>query len=80
MASAIALDVFLQVDLRAVVEEAAPLRIEPHEIEIIGEVAPGFREDALQHPRHGQDRRAHVEAEAASWRTAALPPIQEFLS
>ena len=57
-------DVLLQVDLRAVVEEAAPLRIEPHEVEIVGEVASGLREDALQHARHGEDRRPHVEAEA----------------
>ena len=72
------LDILLQVDPRAVVEEAAPLRIEPHEVEIIGEVAAGFREDALQHPRHGEDRRAHVEAEAVlvqNRRLAADPGI-----
>jgi hypothetical protein len=59
------LHVLLQVDLRAVVEEAAPLRIEAHEFDIIREIAAGLREDALQHPRNRQDGRPHVEAEAA---------------
>ena len=78
MASAIAPMFSCRSMLRAVVEEAAPLRIEPHEIEIIGEVASGLGEDAFQHPRHGQDRRAHVEAEARfveNRRLAAEPGI-----
>ena len=36
-----------------------------HEVEIVVQVAPGFGEDALEHARHGEDRRPHVEAEAA---------------
>jgi hypothetical protein len=54
----------LQVDAGPVVEEAPPLRIETHEIEIIREVSPRLREDALQNARHGEDRGTHVEAKA----------------
>ena len=76
-----------QVDPRAVVEEAAPLRVEPDQRQVLRLVAPGLGEDAAQHARHGQDGRPHVEAEAARchpgagrFSTAALPPSQGFLS
>src|ERR1700760_4311497 len=53
-----------EVEDRAVLEEAAPLRVERSEVEVILHALTGFLEDAGEHPRHGQDRRAHVEAEA----------------
>ncbi len=52
-----------QVEGRAVVEEAAPLRVEGEEVELALEVAPGLGEDPLQHRGEGEDRRPHVEAE-----------------
>ena len=33
------------------------------QVEVLVQVAAGLGEDALEHPRHGQDRRPHVEAE-----------------
>ena len=59
------LDVLGEVDLRAVVEEAAPLRIEAAQVERFRHVPAGLGEDALEHARHGEDGRPHVEAEAA---------------
>ena len=54
-------DVFPQVERRAVLEEAAPLRIEADQIELVLEPPAGFAEDARENARHGQDRRPHVE-------------------
>ena len=70
--------VFLQVEHGAVVEEAAPLRVEPAQVEVVVHVPPGFLEDALQHGRDGQDGRPHVEAEAVLFqhrRLAAEPGV-----
>ncbi len=54
------------------------MRIEPAQVEIVGHVAPGLGEDPLEHPRHGQDRRPHVEPVAAilmQRRLAAEPVV-----
>ncbi len=63
-AAAIALEVGHQVERRAVVEEAAPLGVEPDEVELAPEVAAGLGEDPPEHRGEGEDRRPHVEAEA----------------
>ncbi len=57
-------DVLGEVEHRAVVEERAPLRVEPHQVELLVELAAGLAENAPQHPRHGEDGGPHVEAEA----------------
>ena len=57
-------DVLAEVDPRAVVEEAAPLRIEPPQVQVVGQLPPGLGEDALEHARNREDGRPHVEAEA----------------
>ena len=67
---AIAFDVLREVEHRAVVEEAAPLRVEPDEVEVILQVAPGLGEDAAQDRRDREDRRPHVEAEAVAFEDA----------
>ena len=70
--------VLAQVQHGAILEEAAPLRVEAHQRHRAVQVAPGFGEDAAQHAGHGQDRRPHVEAEAALLqhrRLAAEPGI-----
>ena len=53
--------VLLQIEHGAVLEEAAPLRIEPAEIERVRHRAASLGEDALQHTWHSQDGRPHVE-------------------
>ena len=63
---AIAVGILREVERRAVVEEAAPLRIEPHEVEVILHARAGLGEDAAQHGRDGDDGRPHVEAEAVA--------------
>ena len=71
-------DVFAQVEGRAVVEEAAPLRVEADQVEVVLEPPPGLGEDAREHARHGEDGRPHVEAEAAlveHGRLAAEPGV-----
>ena len=42
-------DIIFQIQDRAVIEEAAPLRIETDHVKVIGHVAAGFIEDAAQH-------------------------------
>ena len=59
-----AADRLLQIETAAVVEEAAPLRVEAPEVELLRHVLPGLSVDALQHARQCQDRWPHVEAEA----------------
>ena len=54
----------VQVERRAVVEERPPLRVERDQIQLVGQLAAGLGEDPLQHRRHQQDRRPHVEAVA----------------
>ena len=61
--AAIALGVLGQVEHGAVVEEAAPLRVQPAQIQRCVQVAPRLGEDAAEHGGHGQDGRAHVEPE-----------------
>ena len=56
--------VVLEVDDRAVVEEAAPLRVEADHGDVVFELAAGLGEDLAQHGGLDQDGRAHVEAEA----------------
>ena len=56
-------NIVLQIQNRAVIEEAAPLRIETDHVEIVTHVAPGFAEDTPQHRGLNQDRGAHIEAE-----------------
>ena len=53
-----------EIQHRAVLEEAAPLRIEPDQFEIIFHAPAGFGENAPQHGRNRDDGRARVEAEA----------------
>jgi hypothetical protein len=70
--------IFLEVERRAVLEEAAPLRIKADEIELFLEPPVRFAEDAGEHPWHGQDRRSHVETETTFFehgRFAAEPPV-----
>ena len=45
--------VLQQVDAAAVVEEAAPLRIETHQLDMVGQPLAGLGEDPLQDARHG---------------------------
>ena len=54
-------DIFPEVERGAVREEAAPLRIEADELELVLEPPVRFAEDACEDARHGQDRRPHVE-------------------
>ena len=71
-------DVFDQVEHIAVVEEAAPLRVEPHQVELARDVDAGFGEHALQDARHGEDGGAHVEPKTVLFqhrRLAAEPFI-----
>ena len=60
------IDVLDQVDLGLVLEEAAPLRVEPDQRQVLRLVAPGLGEDTPQDARHGQDGRPHVEPELAA--------------
>ena len=71
---------FAQVEHLSAVEEAAPLRVESAQVEPVVHVDAGLVEDTAEDFGHGEDGRAHVEAIACSWSTAALPPSQGFLS
>ena len=51
--AAIALEVGDQVERRAVLEEAPPLRVEGDEVELVVEVAAGLGEDPRRAPRGG---------------------------
>ena len=66
-----------EIEHRAVLEEAAPLRIEPDEFEIILHARAGLGENAPQHRWNRDDGRAHVEAEtvAAKLRGLAAEPV-----
>ena len=64
----------MQVEDRAVVEEAAPLGIEANQVQVIFELLAGLGEDASQHRRQGQDRRPHVEAIALLLEDRRLAP------
>ena len=66
-----------EVEHRAVVEETAPLRVEPHKLEVILQARAGLAEDAAQHRRNRDDGRPHVEAEAvaAELRGLAAEPV-----
>ena len=67
-----------QVERRAVIEERAPLGVEPDEIERAREVASGFGKDSIQDARERQDRRAHIEAKPVAFenrRFAAQPVV-----
>ena len=55
---------FLEVQNGSVLEKAPPLRIQPNQLELLVDGTAGFGENALQHARHGQDRRTHVKSEA----------------
>ena len=55
--------IVFQIQHRAVIEEAAPLRIETNHVEVVVHVAAGFAEDAPQHRGLNQDGGAHIEAE-----------------
>ena len=59
-------DVTDQIGLGAILEEAAPLWLQLDERQIGRQIAARLGEDATQHARHGQDGRAHVEAEVAT--------------
>ena len=56
--------VFLQIEHRPVLEEAAPLRVEPAEVEVVVHVAAGLSEYAAEDFRNRQNGRAHVEPKA----------------
>ncbi len=56
--------VVAQVDRLAVLEKAAPLRVQPHHGNVVFEAFAGFFKHAAQHGGLDQDGRAHVEAEA----------------
>ncbi len=74
------LGVLREIEHRAVVEEAAPLRIEPHEFEVVLEPRARLGEDAAEHRRDRDDRRPHVEAEAflVELRGLAAEPVVAF--
>ena len=59
-----AIDIRIQVERRAVVEEAPPLGVEGHEVKMILQFATRFGVDPLEHAGDRQDRRSHVESEA----------------
>ena len=59
-------DVTDQIGLTAILEEAAPLRLQLDQRQICRQVAACLGEDAAEYARHGQDGRAHVEAEVAA--------------
>jgi hypothetical protein len=71
------LRVLHEVQHRAILEEAAPLRIEPHHVEVILHPAARLGEDAAQHGGNRDDGRAHVEAEAGAFelRSFAAEPL-----
>ena len=58
------LDVFHEVEDGAVGEEAAPLRIEADEVEVVFDRPLRFREDAAKDRWDRENGRSHVEAEA----------------
>ena len=53
-----------QINRRAIVEEAAPLRVQPHHVDVVVQVLACLRKDLAQHRRLNQDRRPHIEPEA----------------
>ena len=57
-----AIQIFQQVDARAVLVQAAPLRIQAHQRQVVLGSAATARDDAAHHLRHGQDGGTHVEA------------------
>ena len=61
-----------EIQHRAVLEEAAPLRIEPDQVEVIFHPATRLGEDAAQHGRNRDDGRPHVEAEAGAFELRGL--------
>src|SRR5690606_29736921 len=65
-------DILDEVQDRAVIEEAAPLRIEPNQLQIVLELAVGLTEDAIEHAGNGKDGRPHVEAEPAAFQHGRL--------
>ena len=70
----------LQVQHRAILKEAAPLRVEPDHVEVILHATTGLGEDAAQHRRNRHNGRAHVEAEAVALelRSLATEPFVSF--
>ena len=63
-----------QIERGAIGEETAPLRIERHQIDRVGQIPAGFGEDAFEHRRNREDCRAHVEAEALLRQDGCLAP------
>ncbi len=53
------------VQLAARLEHQVVLRVEPHQLDLALQLAPAGGEDVRQHPRVQEERRPHVEAEAA---------------
>lgn len=67
-----------QVEGRAILEEAPPLRVEAPEIEVVIEIAVGLGKDATQDRGKGEDRRSHVEPVAVLFEHggfAAIPGV-----
>ena len=62
---------------RAVLKKAAPLRVEPHQLQVVLHARAGLGKDAAQHGGNGDDGRPHVEAEAvaAELRGLAAEPV-----
>ena len=59
-------DIADQISLAAILEEAAPLRLQLDQRHVLMQGSAGLGENAAQHTRHGQDGRAHIEAEIAA--------------
>ena len=70
----------VEVERRAVVEERTPLRVERNQIELVGQIAAGLGEDSLEHRRHQEDRRPHVEPVAFDLEHGRLAAQPSFFS
>ena len=55
-------DIVFEIQNRAIIEEAAPLRIKTNHFQVVAHGAPGLAKDTPQHRRLNQNGGAHVEA------------------
>ncbi len=53
-------DIVFEVQNRAVIEEASPLRVEANHFQVVAHAAAGFAEDAPQYRGLDQNGRAHI--------------------